>query len=321
MSNNGKPLEKVIRLIQEALKDHPETVIYSNYKIKNISNRDREIDIFIETKINEIIIRIAIECKSYKKAISVEKIESFKGKCDRIPGINKMIFVSENGYQADAINAAEDFGMDLYDLKKINSEVILQWLPITQLAIRFNVKNYSLLIDETTLEEFKELEKESAINVYIEEKKENKLIDDIITNMVLEKKGELWSIMISLLMVNDGQKFIGKVTEIPLKITFSGVKFISKDGKKFNVAGIDANINTWFIVTEPAIKNSQLYATKNQTKAGRITLNCGESSETADFIFTADKIKAFYTNENGITTELKTLAKYDPKTKEFTPYV
>ena len=50
--NNGKRLEKLVRLIQEALKDYPNTEIFSNYKIKNNSGRKREIDVLLKTTVN-----------------------------------------------------------------------------------------------------------------------------------------------------------------------------------------------------------------------------------------------------------------------------
>jgi len=87
--NNGKQIEKLVRLIQEALKDFPGTQIFSNYKITNNSGRKREIDVLLKTNINGYEIIIAIECKDYKTPIPVEKIEAFNSKCQRIKGISK----------------------------------------------------------------------------------------------------------------------------------------------------------------------------------------------------------------------------------------
>ncbi len=125
---SDKIFETVNHIIQTSYKDNPNTKIHQNYKIPNRGGRKREIDIFIETKINDIEIQIAIECKDYSSKVSVEKIEAFKAKCERIPSINKKIFIAKEGFQEDAKIAAEEFGIDLYLLKEIDKEQVLGWL-------------------------------------------------------------------------------------------------------------------------------------------------------------------------------------------------
>jgi hypothetical protein len=93
----GKNLELLVRLIHETLKDVQNTQVYSNFKIENTSGRDREIDILIISSINGFEIKIAIECKEYKRAVPVKEIEAFYGKCKRINGISKLVFVASNG--------------------------------------------------------------------------------------------------------------------------------------------------------------------------------------------------------------------------------
>jgi hypothetical protein len=62
MKKDGKKLKKLVRLIQDSLKNSANTVIHSNYKIPNTSGRKREIDVFIVSKVNDFEIKIAIEC-------------------------------------------------------------------------------------------------------------------------------------------------------------------------------------------------------------------------------------------------------------------
>jgi len=127
---SDKIFETVNHIIQTSYKDSPNTKIYQNYKIPNRGGRKREIDIFIETKINDIEIKIAIECKNYNSKVSVEKIEAFKAKCERIPSINKKIFITKEGFQKDAKIAAKEFGIDLHLLKEIDEKQVLSWLKI-----------------------------------------------------------------------------------------------------------------------------------------------------------------------------------------------
>ena len=140
MKNNGKSLEKTIRLIQETLKDSVNTEIFNNYKIENESGQKREIDILIVSSINDFKIKIAIECKDYSKKVPVKEIEAFQSKCDRIKEINKKVFVSTNGYQTDAINTANYYGIELHTANKFSQEDIKSWFPIQQMSLQIQQK-------------------------------------------------------------------------------------------------------------------------------------------------------------------------------------
>lgn len=124
----GKRLEELIHLIQKTLIGNDKTQIYKNKRIKNTSGNSREFDVVIDSKINDISIRIVIECKDYKTPVSVEKIEAFHSKCLRIPEINKKIIISPSGFQKDAISAARDFGIEIFEFKYIDKSIINNWL-------------------------------------------------------------------------------------------------------------------------------------------------------------------------------------------------
>jgi hypothetical protein len=136
MKNNGKELERIVHLIEETLKDSPNTIIYKRYKIPNSGGRNREFDVFIESKLNGFNINIAIECKDFKKSIPAEKIEAFETKCNRVKSISKKVFISSNGFQPEAINVARDCGIELQIASKVSAASILDWFPITELEIK-----------------------------------------------------------------------------------------------------------------------------------------------------------------------------------------
>jgi hypothetical protein len=56
----GKALEQLVGIIQEHLKDHPDVQIKRNAKLVNRSGYKREIDVFVQTKVNGENIGIAI---------------------------------------------------------------------------------------------------------------------------------------------------------------------------------------------------------------------------------------------------------------------
>ena len=115
----GKLLECTLRIVQESLKDKDDTEIYSNHEIINSAGRRREFDIVIKSFINGFNLTVVMECKDYAGPVAVEKIEAFHSKCLRIPEINKKVFVSRRGFQADAIKAAEEFGIETYEVEDV----------------------------------------------------------------------------------------------------------------------------------------------------------------------------------------------------------
>jgi hypothetical protein len=127
----GSLLEITLRIVQESLKNNETTEIYSNFRIENTSGRKREFDIVIKTIINGFDLIVVIECKDYENPVPVEKLEAFHSKCLRIPKINKKIFVSRNGFQADSIHAANEFGIECYDIQNIDPETVKTWCAIS----------------------------------------------------------------------------------------------------------------------------------------------------------------------------------------------
>lgn len=121
-------LERIVYLINKALSNELEISILKNHILYNSSGSAREFDVILTTQINQIPVTIAIECKSNNRKIQVDKIEAFNSKCDRIPSINKKVFVSSKGFQKDAILAAKHFDIELLTLEEINNNKIWSWL-------------------------------------------------------------------------------------------------------------------------------------------------------------------------------------------------
>lgn len=120
--------ERVCQLVQESFKDNCNTIISRNYRIPNIRGRKREIDILIKGNFNGYDLTIAIECKDYKRKVGSKTVEAFEGNCQRIPQVDKKIVISKNGYSKGAKEAAEDFGIKLYQLESLKTEDIKSWM-------------------------------------------------------------------------------------------------------------------------------------------------------------------------------------------------
>lgn len=316
--NSGKELEDLVRLIQETLKDPKNTIIYSNAKVKNNSGTKREIDILIETEINNFNLKIAIECKDYKTPISVEKIEAFKGKCDRIPDINKKVFVSTHGYQKDAVKAAREFGIALYSVKDIDSSTILSWFPIKQLGLRMLLKDYRFALIATE-DELHNLNSQPGLHKFFFK---DKVIDDLnyfVFEQLKEHKSQIWDLNLLEFMRGNSNEQIDKITNMPFKIEFSNRSFISAgDGLTYPVGEITGSIDTWLVETVPDKIISKSFITNDETQAKYISLENVAYGKT-EIVLTASKRKMFHTDLGGNRMELKTLGIYDPKTDTFTP--
>jgi hypothetical protein len=315
-TNNGRPLEKVVRLIHETLKDKPNTLIHSNYKIENVGGRKREFDIFIETSINDIKVKIAIECKAYKNPVGVEKIEAFKSKCDRVPTINKKVFVSQSGYQADSLNAAREFGIDLYDIKNIGQEEILKWFPISQLGLRFAIKRFNFVIG-TNEDDLKKLNTEQFKEFYFA--LNDRKVDGIqfINDRVLENRDEFWGINVFEFLKKGGSSSIGQTTILPLEMGLHDAYVLTREGIKYPIIGIEADIESWFIERPLEVSNSQTYNLASEIQARRLSIESNEKKEQTDIIITKDKFKVFHTDKDGTTKEFGLIATFDPKTGKF----
>jgi hypothetical protein len=129
--NNGKPFELLISKLHEALKDVSNTQVLRNQKLPNKSGKGKgEIDILIKSIVNGEEFNIAIECKDYKVPISVEKVDAFNSKRQRLVGIHKAILVSNKGFQEGAFESARYYGIYLYTVSEVNGDEINDWLEM-----------------------------------------------------------------------------------------------------------------------------------------------------------------------------------------------
>jgi hypothetical protein len=183
----GDLLEKTLRIVQESQKDNENTEIFSNYKIENSSGRKREFDIAIKTIVSGFELLVVVECKDYMTPVPVEKIEAFHSKCLRIPIINKKIFVSRNGFQADAIIAANEFGIECYDIENIDPDIVKAWYAIsmiTPVSRYIQIKETQLWTNPPIMDV--DIKLESII--YHEKKTEGSTIQEFIIGIIRQSR-------------------------------------------------------------------------------------------------------------------------------------
>jgi len=315
--NDGKKLEKLVRLVQETLKNLPNTEIYSNYKLENVSGRNREIDVFIKSQINGMDIKIAIECKDYKYAIPVEKIEAFNSKCQRIQGISKKVFVSSNGYQADAFEAAKYFDIELFKLNEISKKQIEEWLPIKQLKANIKLQLPFKIQLQGSENEIKSIPNEE-LTVHYYENRPSVLITGFVWNaVVVPKQRIIQNYMLLDFMKGNCKKENDRYTRIPFVLDLKGVYILGKNDKKLNLNKIESEVVGWYDETPAHIIEAKTYEkVDTNPDATVVSLDVGKE-ETAEIVMTQkDDFSIFHTKKDGQTFKLETLASYDPKTDE-----
>lgn len=106
----GKLLEQIVA----ALHEHPEVEVHRNVRLPSVGNakRKREIDVLLVGNVGGYPIRIAIECKNYRKKIGSPNIDAFVGKLKDI-GIPPQcgVYVASTGFTSGAIERAEKDGI------------------------------------------------------------------------------------------------------------------------------------------------------------------------------------------------------------------
>ncbi|ARK10096.1 restriction endonuclease [Fibrella sp. ES10-3-2-2] len=129
LSADGKALEWLVSLIYETIKDYKDSEVTHDAKLNNILGTKSQFDVIIKVKIGFRTSIIAIECKDYGHPVEISKIHDFNGRCSIVKGITKKIFVAVNDYQKSAIlMASKVANIDLYDLKEISADTLLEWV-------------------------------------------------------------------------------------------------------------------------------------------------------------------------------------------------
>jgi hypothetical protein len=318
MGNKGTQLEKTVRLIQEAFKDSENTQIYSNYKIPNESGNNREIDIFIVSKVNDFEINIAIECKDYNKKVPVEKIEAFQSKCDRIKQINKKIFISSKGYQSDAINSAKYYGIELLTAEEINDSTFKNIIPIRQLKPEIlPIINNAVLNFDATEETLVKIRETFQGEVFNKDDDSIANITKVILEAIEKYKREIFALALIEWMKIKHESDDEKTFPVNFGLTFH--KYYIKGDNNEKITLLDGNFDVLvkFGFISPQLTGRTLKDSQGITKANSVDIKMADNLESHMIIKNNNEVD-FYVTENEEVKKLQTLFTYNPKTNKIT---
>jgi hypothetical protein len=321
--NNGKSLEQTIRLIQETFKDSKNTQVLPNSKIICESGIEREFDVLIKSTINSFDICIAIECKDYGKKVSIDRIDSFKGKCSTIKEINKMVFVSANGFQSGAIIQAKNFGIDLLTAEQVSLEYINELIPdLSHLHIQITADAQHRI----SLGSNADLDIEQSKLSYNNSVIEYKTLKEFKIYFLMQKTIELFEQYVDGLVIKHFVKYkdtldINSRFPVTLGMDFLPQTFYFED-KKLNKIDLtrlefDVTVN----VSKPVSENSARVVKNldDTVHAHSIKYKINDDIES-EIILKPDNNFTFYHTENKETVEYKKLLGYDPKTDKFNKF-
>lgn len=315
----GKSFERTIRLIQETLKESPNTKIYSNAKIKNQTGRPREIDILITCQINDFDIAIAIECKDYKNRVPVKEIEAFNSKCELIKEVNKKVFVSSSGFQSGAIESARVYGIELLETRELSKKAISKWMPISKLGMGFLLpfKGPTLFLDLDDREYLNDLLK--GFDGLIRFRNGPPIhVANLLTDNVNQNKETFWKYgLLEWMRLNEQSRF--EPILLNFKLQFKEAYILSKNEEETELLGIETGVEIQFKETEAVISDAKtLEDSSGNFKANAISIKASSGLTTDIVVGNNDKTEFYITDSNGLTKKLETLLRYDPETDSFT---
>lgn len=265
MAKKGALLEQLVALVQETLKDRSDTTIQTNAKVVDDNNITREIDVLVSASIQEIPIQIAFECKDYsKKAVDIQVVDAFVGKCKHLPQVHKKVIVSTSGFTEKATERAKQEGIMLCSIENIPLDDIFESLQVYRPVPDFQLGETISLSFESYCEPIGAenfdscdcylISDDSPFDFRIETLKK---LADLRTQMELAKK-----------FMENGRKPIVGFYNFKFN---SSVYIKSKDGRKFNVSEAQMPFLVNFIIDDGKIIKQQklvqgedVYITENQ---------------------------------------------------------
>ncbi len=318
----GKALEYLVQLVRETLKDHPDTKVLHNQKLSTPRGRKRQFDVLVETTVNGFFLRIAIECKQHVRPIEAKEIEAFRSKCELVGKIDKLVFVSNSGFDPGAVESAERFGIELHILSEVKKEKIETWMkPEESFGLRFFKRFINISLEvEGTEQEVSNLKLSVETPVYVISGKQlslHKFADFIIFQSGFYKF--IRSEQIRKVVENTDLSISQSIERAQFKADLGRFSYIQMGERTLFIKSVEVQMDVWSqkekYETETRI---MLSIGEMKLKAEIITFNnIGKNGEKMQMIVNSESgsYKSYITTSEGKKmNELDTLGKFDPKT-------
>ncbi len=244
--------------------------------------RTRQFDGYFEIDRGEFSepIKIGIECKNYRSAVPIEKVEAFTTKINTCK-INKGIMVSYNGFQEGAILQAKQASIELFEFRELKKED-LKDKEVLQIDLKLNGYMPNFRVSKMT----------------------RKIITPILTD---EEKSEFNKAPLKLVknqndfLYNDKGVYMGSFLEFIDKIYIKNIATLNFDEK--NTIKIDLDEENYYMRQEWKEKNILL-------KILNFDLIIEFIVNSTDLIIGSDKIQDWYLLKNITLNKSRLIPKF-----------
>lgn len=249
MAKKGAALEQLVALIQDTLKDRQDVSIKTNEKMADSSGIKREIDVLVTSKMQGVTMNIAFECKDYsKKAVDIQVVDAFVGKCKHLPQIHKKVIVSTSGFTANAAERANQEDIMLCPLENIPFGKILSNYNIHKTIPDFKVgDNINISFDEPVCDDF-----DSSCDCFLTK-------DDTKVDFIKETYRSLSRLETQVELAYNFMA-LGKkpfIATSSFKIQNGKIYIKSKNGRKYNICEAKIPVFVNFKIVEGRICSQQ----------------------------------------------------------------
>jgi len=121
--------------------------VQARVKMRDRFDVSHEIDVLASKREDYGSIQIAVECKHVQSSIDIKEVRNFHDKLSAL-GITKGVFVSTGGFTADAESHANALGIELWDMKIVQSKLSSLQIPqkdVIHDALSFDPASIGLL--------------------------------------------------------------------------------------------------------------------------------------------------------------------------------
>ena len=127
MKNDGRDLQRLIRVIEEARAAGTNIAIQSPQFFKDkVTGKRREHDVVLTIKHDHHELIVAIECRDRSRPVGVGEVEVFHNKCSDT-GVNSGIIVSSKGFRRTAREKAAHYGIRCLTLDEVEA---FSWINV-----------------------------------------------------------------------------------------------------------------------------------------------------------------------------------------------
>lgn len=288
----GKALEQLVGIIQEHLKDNPDVQIKRNAKLINRSGNKREIDVFVQTKVNGENIGIAFECKDYKRKVTEPTIDAFWAKINDLPQVHKGIIVTTTGYTPGAQKEATEHKIGLY---------LIDEMPIDEIIPNYNFYGVRMLA-EPLFNELKAHFVADEPNITVDpEAKIRYAENDAEVDLFRAIFEAIYNIKAQCELAAKYMRLGKKAFATGLKISPNCQLYIEDvRGKKYKIDYFEIPVKVNFIMEQCHVASQKKYSSITDENVVSVSEYCTSMSDSSWVVVESEDDKnSFYIKNNG----------------------